>query len=75
MPQYFFHLHTEAAIDTDRNGSEFACLTDAIADACAARLEYLRDEAIEDPRLCHRCRFEITDHLGRVVAAVPPADL
>ncbi len=48
MPRYFFHLHTEATVETDYCGVEFACLKDAVADAQIARSDYLREEAIDD---------------------------
>ncbi len=75
MPRFYFHLHTEDAVQIDHCGVDFVCLEDAIADARAARHEYLRDEGIDDPRLRSRCRFEIEDQHGHVVAAVPRGDL
>ena len=75
MPRYFFHLHTEAAVETDHCGVEFACLEDAVADAQIARSDYLREEAVDDERARSRCRFEIEDEFGNVVAAVPRGDL
>jgi hypothetical protein len=75
MPHYFFHLHTEAGVEEDLTGVEFACLEAAVADATQARREYLTDESIESARERRRCRYEITDYSGRIVAAVPVADL
>jgi hypothetical protein len=75
MPKYFFHLHTENSIEPDSVGVEFPSLGAAMADAQRARREYLRDAGIEDPREERRCRFEITDQEGHVIAMVPRADL
>jgi hypothetical protein len=75
MPRFFFHLHTETGVEKDPSGLEFASLEAAVADATQARREYLRDEDIESPRERRKCRFEITDQSGLVVATVPVADL
>ena len=74
MPLYFFHLHTEAGLEQDLTGTIFPSLDAAVADAAIARREYLRDEAIEDDRVRTRCRFEITDQAGHVLATVPRAE-
>ena len=74
MPRYFFHLHTECRFDPDVVGVEFRCLEDAVADARQARVEFLRDEGIENGRQKRRCLFEITDESSRPVATVPVAD-
>jgi hypothetical protein len=74
MPRYFFHLHTESRIDPDVIGVEFRSLEVAVADARRARIEYMRDEGIENDRLRRRCRFEITDERSQVVATVPVPD-
>ena len=75
MQRYFFYLYTEGSVEQDAVGVEFPSLEAAVADAQQARREYLRDEEIEGPRERRRCRFEITDEDGRIVAMVPPADL
>jgi hypothetical protein len=55
-------------------GVEFPSLEAAIEDAEHARRDYLKDEEIKAPRAQRRCRFEITDKDGQVVARVPPAN-
>jgi hypothetical protein len=75
LPKFFFHLHTEGGLDPDSVGVDFPSLEAAVTDAQKARCEYLRDEGINDPREERRCRFEITDQGGRIIAMVPRADL
>ena len=72
MPIFYFHLHTGNKVEKDCEGIEFPSLEAALADAHQAWREYLRDEAIADPRQCH---FEIMDDQGRVLAMVPRSDL
>jgi hypothetical protein len=74
MPRFFFHLHTDRAIDQDTTGVVFPTLEAAIADARLALAEYMRDENICSAPQRSQCRFEIEDQNGKLVATVPKPD-
>jgi hypothetical protein len=63
MPCYFFHMMIGS--QEDSQGTEFACLEDAITDAIREGGEFMREAALGG------CRVVISDKYGHVFTTVP----
>jgi hypothetical protein len=68
MARYFFHLIIGSRVEEDAVGTEFLSLEAAVADARQARLEIMRDEALDG------CRIVISDKDGHVFTTLPQPD-
>ena len=64
MPRYFFHMHFDEEVARDPLGIDVSEFKAAVAEAEKARLEIMKEEALDHLWL------EIMDETGRVVAKV-----
>ena len=64
MPRYFFHMHFDDEVARDPLGIDVTDLNAAVAEAEKARLEIMKEEALDHLWL------EIMDETGRLVAKV-----
>jgi hypothetical protein len=73
MPLFFLNVRDGASLIRDPEGSEFADLETARAEALAAARDVLGDELKNDQVQDNR-QYEITDEAGQVLATIPLMD-